>query len=178
MSSRDINDIPIPNQRYPLSINDLSRGYRFVLRIPDVHQWPSPGTSHAAFETGSAECSSQLNPPAKIQHTSQTVHKAQPDLLFLFFSLGSCARARRRRRASPAGTGGSGRGESTGQVLYRRRWMQEGPGCNTEIEAASAFPGQSLPCRCGCLRSSSTAPSATPWGNQDAWRVDVGFSFM
>ena len=70
--------------------------------------------------------------------------KHNPIYYFFFLPLGPAPGAakalpRRQVRVDPAGV------NPQGQVLHRRRWVQEGPGCNAEIEAASAFPGHSLP---------------------------------
>ena len=135
MSARDINDLQIPYQRYLLSTNDLPQGYLFVLRIPAVYQWPSPGISHAAFGLGSlaAKCSRHWILLLEFSTAQQTVHQAQPDLLFPFLSFGARARARARRRRRGLAVR-SGRGESTWAVLHRRRWVQEGPGCDAELK--------------------------------------------
>ena len=68
----EISMIPIPYQRYLLSVNDLSQGYLLALRIPAAYQWPSlgPRDISCCFRNRLTECSQQWNPPAKFQHSA------------------------------------------------------------------------------------------------------------
>ena len=82
----------------------------------------------------------QLNPPAKSQH-SVADHSSSTTRFTISFSCPWSPRPRprprpRRRRRGLAGRNGV---NPQGQVLHRRRWVQEGPCCDAEIEAASAF---------------------------------------
>ena len=82
----------------------------------------------------------QLNPPAKSQHSVADVSSSTTRFT-ISFSCPWSPRPRprprpRRRRRGLAGRNGV---NPQGQVLHRRRWVQEGPCCDAEIEAASAF---------------------------------------
>ena len=99
MSAQDINDLPIPYQRYLLSINDLSQGYLILLS--------EPAQKRATAIESSCQNSAQR---------SRRFIKHNPLCYFFFLPLGpapapapGCEGA-----ASPADTGGSWRGESTG----------------------------------------------------------------
>ena len=142
MPARDINDLPIPYQRYLLSFNELSQGYLIVMRIPavnDLAQGYLMLLSEPA-QWNAASIAQQLNPPAKIQH-SVADGSSSTTRFTISFSCPWSPRPRPRPRLHRRQV----RGESTGHVLHRRRWVQEeGSGCDAEIEAASAFPGHSL----------------------------------
>ena len=111
-STHSIPEIPTVYQWYVPGIS-----YRAV-RIHAVHQWPSPGISHAAFGIGSADCSPQLNPPAKIQHSVADGSSSTTQFTTSF----SCPWGQRLHQpsrqaakvASHARMGGSWTGESTG----------------------------------------------------------------
>ena len=127
-------------------IHDSVR-YHFSKRYPGI------------TETCSAECSQQLNPPAKFQHSaadgsSSTIrftnsisspwgpHPPAPTPAPAPGDEGA---------PSPAGMGGSGRGKSTGAGASSATLGAGGSWlcvtCDAKIEAVSAFPGHSLPRR-------------------------------
>ena len=114
---------PIPCRTYLLSINDLSRGYLMLL------SGPTSGTRL------------QLSPPNSTQR-SRLLIRHSPIRHFFFLAFGPVPAPGCEGGASPAGPGGVDPQE---QRLHQRRRVQEGRGCDAEIEAASAPPGDSLP---------------------------------
>ena len=74
--------------------------YRAV-RMHAVYQWPSLEISHAAFGIGFAECSAQLKPLAKTQH-SVADGSSSTTRFAISFSCPWSPRPRRRRRGLAA----------------------------------------------------------------------------